>query len=103
MSDIINVAIGLVWAGALLASWSYVLVSRIRWWRLREDARAKRALMTGFASWLTSVFFAAALFASVFVDVSSAGITLRGLLFTMGLGAFTGSGILSAIESGKRQ
>lgn len=101
MSDIINVAIGLVWAGALLLSWSYVLLRRADAFREHRDRRSKRALMTGFAAWLTSALFAAALVASVFVDGGSTGVTVRGLLFTMGLGAFTGAGLLSALESGR--
>jgi hypothetical protein len=102
MSDLLNIGIGLVWALALIASWSWVLWRRVAVFREVGDPRSRRAVMTGFASWLTAVLFALALLASVFVDVGSVGVSIRGLLFTMGLGAFTGAGVLSAIESGRR-
>lgn len=98
MSDLINVAIGLVWAGTMLASYSVILRRDIRQVRARQDKRSRRAILTSFAEWLTAVMFSAALLASVFVDVGSVGLSVRGLLFTMGLGAFTGHGVLSALE-----
>lgn len=96
MSDLINVAIGLVWAAGLLVASGYTLWIRVSDWHRKPDERNIRSLLTEFASALTAVSFAAALVASVVIDLSSTGITLRGLLFTVGLGMFTGMKVLSA-------
>lgn len=102
MSDWVNVLIGISWALVMFGSWTLTLRHRISVWRERHDARARRSLLTGFASWFTATLFALALLASVFVDTGAFVVTLRGLLFTMGLGAFTGSGILSWSESRRK-
>ena len=98
MSDFINVAIGGFWALVMFWSYSVVLKRDVERWRAKHDRRNIRALLTSFALWMTAVLFATALFVSVVVDVSSAGLTLRGFLFTMGLGMFTGHGLLAAFE-----
>lgn len=96
MSDVVNVVIGLAWATGLLVASTYTLRVRVVDWHQKPDERNLRSLLTEFASWLTALFFAMALVASVVIDLSSTGITLRGLLFTIGLGMFTGSKVLSA-------
>lgn len=98
MSDFINVAIGSVWAFVMFLSYSVVLKRDVRSLQSKHDRRNIRALLTSFALWLTAVLFSTALIVSVLIDVGSAGLSLRGLLFTMGLGAFTGHGVLAALE-----
>lgn len=101
MSDFINVAIGSVWAFVMFASYSVILRRDMRRYSAKHDRRNIRALLTSFALWMTAVLFASALFVSVVLDVGSAGLSLRGLLFTMGLGAFTGHGVLAAFDKSR--
>ena len=98
MSDFINVAIGSVWAFVMFWSYSVILRRDVGKFQRKQDGRNVRALLTSFALWMTAVLFATALIVSVLIDVGSAGLSFRGLLFTMGLGAFTGHGILAALE-----
>jgi hypothetical protein len=51
------------------------------------------------ALWITAVIFSVFLALSVFVDLFEFfGSASRGLLLGMGLGAFTGAGVLASLE-----
>ena len=99
MIDPLSFTVGTLWSCITFGAWSVVLVRRWHQWRKWRDHRAMMAVLAASALWITAVIFAIFLALSVFVDLFEFfGSASRGILLGMGLGAFTGAGILAALE-----
>ena len=99
MIDPLSFLVGTLWSSITFGAWSIVLIHRWHQWRKWHDDRARMAVLAAAALWITAVIFSVFLALSVLVDLFEFfGSASRGLLLGMGMGAFTGAGILAALE-----
>lgn len=90
MIDPLHFLIGFLYGSVTLAAWSVVL-----WRALIAVPRSKARILTAVATELVALAFGAMLILSVLLNVGEAG---RWLLVGIGMGAFTGAGVLAVFD-----
>lgn len=90
--------IGIVWGLVTIVTWTIVLTLRWRIFDERHDRRSARELRRTVPLWVAALLFTLVLLLALIQNIYDSGPAIRGILFGLMCGAFTGAGILAAFD-----